>query len=238
MLAHLEHRNIRSGKFNKNLQPQFDQFDGLLEFIINELPQWRDDKNRPKKTAEDFLTDQLCDYLNSAIYDSNDWDLFQFRTEVPEKKVKNRKIDIALKPRKTIMVEGIRYGVYDTLLPIECKRLPTPKCKDRDEHEYIIHRNGSTGGIQRFKEGHHGANHKLGAMIAYIQDETRDYWCNQIEIWFNELIQEGRSGWSNKDKLHVKDKNNEKRISVFRSQHERVNELKDIELRHLWIEMN
>jgi hypothetical protein len=42
---------------------------------------------------------------------------------------------------------------FDPIMPIECKRLPTPKAKDRDEREYVITEGATAGGIQRFKLG-------------------------------------------------------------------------------------
>ena len=47
-----------------------------------------------------------------------------------------------------ICVEGRRHTDFDSLMPIECKRLPTPKGDDRDEREYVFSEHTSTGGIQ------------------------------------------------------------------------------------------
>ena len=82
-------------------------------------------------------------------------------------------LDISVQPcGRLILVEGRRYTQFDTLLPIECKRLPMPIPGDRrrDEREYVTSGSGTTGGIQRFKLGAHGSSHSLGVMIGYIQD--------------------------------------------------------------------
>jgi hypothetical protein len=75
---------------------------------------------------------------------------------------------IAAPSDATVWIEGRSYVDFDTLLPIERKRLPTPKDKDRDEREYVIEGQGTTGGMQRFKAGLHGAKHTMAAMIGSI----------------------------------------------------------------------
>ncbi len=143
----------------------------LLDFIAEELPRWRDHPDRKPVESETTLTSGLCEHLNSAAYRSAGWSRIQFRTEVRDEIKQGRAIDLAPKPCAAIIfIEGRRHTQFDTLLPIECKRLPTPKEKDRDEREYVITNPGTTGGIQRFKFGHHGADHKVGAIIGYIQE--------------------------------------------------------------------
>ena len=74
-------------------------------------------------------------------------------------------------------------------------RLPTPIGKDRDEREYVINRQASTGGIQRFKAGHHGSAHGLAALIAYVQKETPKFWQKRVAGWINDLVEAGQPGW-------------------------------------------
>ena len=82
------------------------------------------------------------------------WDVLQFRTEIRDQNEGHRRIDLAPKPSGgVIFIDGRRHTQYDALMPIECKRLPTPKDKDRDEREYVFSRFSSAGGIQRFKAG-------------------------------------------------------------------------------------
>jgi hypothetical protein len=166
----------------------------LIEFIADELPRWRDHPERKPKTSETVLTDQLCDHLNSAARTSMAWSWVQFRTEVSDEVRQGRKIDLAPKPCGAVLViEGRRHTQFDTLLPIECKRLPTPEGKDRDEREYVVSATSSTGGVQRFKFGHHGADHRDAAMIAYVQEETFSYWLARVNGWIRGLSSESGS---------------------------------------------
>lgn len=210
----------------------------LLDFVAVELPRWRDRPDRPSETSETVLTSQLCGHLNSATRHAIGWDVLQFRVEEADGKNKGRKIDIVASPcGVALWVEGRRHTDFDSLMPIECKRLPTPNGKERDEREYVISQTSSTGGIQRFKSGHHGAAHALGAMIGYVQDETVAVWEKRVAGWIDSLVGT-HDGWSLKDMLHLERQDGTLRFAIFRSSHERRNGLADIELRHLWLEMN
>ena len=211
----------------------------LLNFISNELPRWRDRPDRPSVTAETELTSLLCRHLNSAARHVDGWDVLQFSVEVPDERKKDRKIDLAPSPLGcTISIEGRKHTDFDMLMPIECKRLPIPKGKDRDAREYVISRYNSTGGIQRFKAGHHGSIHNFGAMIAYVQQETRMFWRTQIAEWINDLIATGQAGWTSNDLLDLIQDDDSLKLAILRSSHTRDNGLQDIELRHIWISMN
>lgn len=209
----------------------------LLDFIAEELPVWRDRPDRPRELSETNLTSQLCSHLNGAARHSG-WDFLQFKVETPDETVAGRKIDLASSPcGTTVWIEGRRHVEFDTLLPIECKRLPTPKSKDRDEREYVISQYSTTGGIQRFKQGHHAAAHNLCAMIAYVQDNSRVYWSTCVCQWITDLATAKQAGWSSEDTLEVMRSDDDKKLTVLRSSHRRANSLPDIEMRHLWVEM-
>jgi hypothetical protein len=211
----------------------------LLDFISNELPRWRDRADRPSVTAETRLTSQLCAHLNSAARHSHGWDILQFRVEEADEQNSGRKIDLVTSPSgTTISIEGRRHADFDSLMPIECKRLPTPQSKERDEREYVVSQYSTTGGIQRFKAGHHGSTHTLGAMIGYIQEETTAFWDQRVAEWINNLIGTGRTDWTRKDLLRLERRDAALRLAVLHSFHERRNGLAEIELRHFWIEMN
>lgn len=236
MLANT-HTTACSGALNEDIHLPFESLYRLLDFIKDELPLWRDRSERNKEESETLLTSQICAHLNSASRRSGGWDFLQFRTEEPDVQCKGRKIDLVPAPSNaTVWIEGRRHYDFDSLLPIECKRLPTPKGKNRDEREYVISGYSSTGGIQRFKAGHHGAAYKLGAMIGYVQKETRAFWDTKISEWINALNTE--PGWTEKDLLHLKNSDDALKVSVLRSTHERVGSLPEIELQHLWIEIN
>ena len=209
----------------------------LIDFIAAELPRWRDHPDRHPASAETTLTSQLCDHLNGAAYYSTTWSHVQFRTEVPDEVTRSRKIDLAAKPLgASLVIEGRRHSQFDTLLPIECKRLPTPQEKNRDEREYVTTEHGTTGGIQRFKLGLHGAAHRLGAMIGYVQDQTCSYWLGRVNSWIGNLA-EADSSWTGADILQPLNDDLAGGMCVLRSQHRRDGDLEDCELRHVWIRM-
>jgi len=211
----------------------------ILDFIAGELSNWRDDPERPSKGAEDRLTEHLCDYLNSVAHHSTVLDHIQFRTETGDEKNANRTIDLSVKPlAATIIIEGRRSTIYDTILPIECKRLPTPPGRDRDFREYVFSSKKTTGGIQRFKEGNHAAAHNLAAMIGYIQQDTSELWTERIAEWINGLTESSSPGWSAKDLPRVQQNDAARKVAVLSSTHSRAEPLEEIELRHLWVQMN
>jgi hypothetical protein len=173
MLANSLSSSMQTGVLGKDVHLPATFLHELLNFIRDELPRWRDRKDRKKETSETTLSSQLCAHLNSSARHSEGWDILQFRTEEPDEHNRGRKIDLVPAPSGVnIWVDGRQHTDFDTLLPIECKRLPTPTGSNRDEREYVFSKFGSTGGIQRFKAGHHGGQHKLGAMIGYIQNEA------------------------------------------------------------------
>lgn len=211
----------------------------LLDFIAKELPHWRDHPDRKLETSERILTDQLCSHLNSAARMSTGWSRIQFSIEFPDETKRGRSIDLVSKPcGVTLIVEGRRHTQFNSLLPIECKRLPTPQGKDRDEREYVTTNPGQTGGIQRFKLGLHGAAHQVGAMIAYVQEMPFSYWLDKINGWIRELAADTNSGWTNSDRLQ--DFKEDPAVDVGRSNsyHRREKGLAEFELKHLWIRMN
>lgn len=210
----------------------------LLDFIAGELPGWRDRSDRPRETSETILTSQLCAHLNSAARHSAGWDILQFRVEEADEQHKGRKIDLVASPcGVTICIEGRKHIDFESLMPIECKRLPTPHGSDRDEREYVISQYSSTGGIQRFKAGDHGARHRLGGMVGYVQSETTAVWDARVAGWITALAGE-QPGWSLKDLLRAEHADASLRMAVYRSSHERQRGMSEIELRHFWIEMN
>jgi hypothetical protein len=211
----------------------------LLGFIADELPRWRDYPERKPETAETALTDQLCDHLNSAARLSDAWSRIQFRTEVRDEVQHGRTIDLTPKPCGAVLIiEGRRHTQFDTLLPIECKRLPTPKGQNRDEREYVATATGSTGGMQRFKFGHHGAAHNDAAMIAYVQEQTFSHWHAQVNGWIQDLSSQADSTWNAADSLELQKNDPTARLCTLHSRHQRGQGLEEIALQHLWIMMN
>lgn len=229
---------IRSGRLDGDIHLPSTAKLALLDYIAHELPAWRDHPDRFPNGAETRLTEHLCDYLNTVTYKSSDWSHIQFRTETGDETQPGRTIDLSVKPLASgIVIEGRRHSIFDTLLPIECKRLPTPSGSDRDEREYVFSQYTSTGGIQRFKDGLHAAAHNLGAMIGYIQKESCKYWELQVSKWITELGESGKAGWTSGDLLQKEAEDLRQRTAILRSCHQRQRGLTQIELRHLWVEM-
>jgi hypothetical protein len=239
MLADFPHISPRTGFLSVDLHLPATSLHALLDFIAGELPTWRDRADRRRETTETVLTSQLCAHLNSAARCSIGWDFLQFRPEEPDVHNRGRRIDLVPAPcGTTVWINGRLHADFDPLLPIECKRLPTPTEKDRDEREYVISGQATTGGMQRFKEGHHGAAHSLCAMIAYVQKNTRAFWCTCISQWIAELAEAGQAGWSQKDMIHLDRDDDAKGMAVLHSSHTRAKGLPDIDMRHFWVQMN
>lgn len=239
MLADFSDRHVQVGLFGQDVHLPSASLGELIEFIAGELPHWRDHSDRSKQTSETTLTSQLCGHLNTAARHSAGWDILQFRVEEPDEQQKGRKIDLIASPcGPTIWIDGRRCTQFDTLLPIECKRLPTPKGKDRDEREYLINRKATTGGIQRFKAGNHGAAHALAAMIGYVQMETPQVWHGRLNAWIADLDAAKHPGWSLRDLICSESTIGAPGLFMYRSQHARAGGLPEIDLRHLWIEMD
>jgi len=210
----------------------------LVGFIRSALPGWRDDPSRPVVTGETGLTAQLCAKLNSLSRHAPGWDFLQFKREEPDDTDGRRSIDLAIAPSGSIIwIDGREYSEYRTLLPIECKRLPTPAGTDRDEREYLISRFSTTGGVQRFKAGHHGAAHTRAAMIGYVQDRNTAHWHGQLDAWVDEIVGDAAEGWSMHDKLTMIAHDAAARMSALQSKHMRRAGLDPILIDHLWIEM-
>jgi hypothetical protein len=215
MLANQPDHVPSYGALRGNVQKAATFRHELVEFITSELPSWRSRIDRKTETAEDALTSQLCAHLNSVSRHSPGWDILQFRVQEPDEQQRGRKLDLVPCPcGTTIEIEGRRHTDFEAIMPIECKRLPTPRAKDRDEREYVITENGSTGGIQRFKSGHHGAAHTFGAMIGYVQEETTKFWSDQIAKWIHALADK-IPGWSSADLLQLERADDAQQLAVL-----------------------
>lgn len=238
MLADRSHIPFPCGKLDPDVLEKGEFVRALLQFIVANLTSWRDSPDRPRAESETILTGQLCEYLNSASRRTKGWDALQFRTEVADELHQGRKLDLVAKPcNAVIFIDGRRHTEFDSLLPIECKRLPTPKDHKRDEREYVFSSNSSTGGIQRFKAGHHGASHTHAAMIAYIQEENAEFWAQRISEWISRLAESGTDGWTDSDGLFLTESDPVLKVAVLRSRHARIDQSL-IDLQHLWLQMN
>lgn len=229
---------VQSGVISPGIHLASTSLLKLIDFMADELPRWRDRSERKPATSETTLTSQFCAHMNSASRQSS-WDFLQFRTEEPDEVVGGRKIDLVPAPSGCVVwINGRRHFDFDPLLPIECKRLPTPPGLKRDKFEYLYSRHSSTGGVDRFKEGHHGAGHVLGAMIGFIQDGAITPWEKKLLFWTKTLARAKIGGWAVADGIALHRHDASLGLGVLQSLHTRKAGLANIELRHLWIEMN
>ena len=238
MLADEGEATAHSGALSTDIHLPAEWISSLVTFIAGALPAWRDDPVRPVETGETKLSSQLCARLNSVCRHTPGWDFLQFRREEPDETDGRRSIDLIAGPAgNVIWITGREYNEYQSLIPIECKRLPTPVSPGRDEREYLISRSSSTGGVQRFKAGHHGAAHERAAMIGYVQEQNVPHWQKTVGQWIDDLVAAPVAGWSNADKLALSLHDTVKRIATLASTHDRAFGMTPIKIDHLWIEM-
>lgn len=227
-----------AGVLDRDLHLPDEWLDQLIRFIGEALPVWRDDPARPVRHSETGLTALLCARLAGLARLTPGWDFLQFRREEPDEVDARRSIDIAVAPAGTIIwIKGRAYTEYQTLLPIECKRLPTPVGKDRDAREYLYSAIGSAGGVQRFKAGHHGAGHSRAAMIGYLQEGDIPQWVDEIGRWVDEITSQRIEGWSVTDKLLLGYHDPLERSAFLSSTHARHGDRPSIRLDHMWVEL-
>lgn len=237
MLADQE-PDIASGRLIETLHRPGAWLDALVDFILAQLPAWRDDPHRRPMSGETSLTAQLCAYLNTECALSSGFDVLQFKQEEPDEGPDaRRKIDLAAAPRAAVIwIEGRRHDHYDTLIPIECKRLPTPSAREKREYLHTLVK--TAGGVQRFKLGSHGSSSELGVIIGYIQQGTITTWFARIDHWVRALARAKLPLWSDKDRAIMNAHDPVRRTAALTSINNRAGSLTPIRLRHLWLEMH
>ncbi|EPG42623.1 hypothetical protein N5E66_07360 [Acinetobacter johnsonii] len=237
MLADKNNYQSLTGRLSKGTHLPGEWLATLTKFIFDTLVEWRDNPLRPKESSETILSSQLCSDLNSASRHQG-WDFVQFKQEEPDGVYTNRRIDLAATPCGTIIwLEGVQYNQYQTLLPIECKRLPIPTDPKRDPREYLYTNLSSTGGVQRFKTGHHGAKHIHALMIGYVQKQNILYWNKQLNEWVQQLCDESLPNWSLDDQCILTEHKMTEKVARLNSIHSRSTPLPPINITHLWVEM-
>jgi hypothetical protein len=238
VLADESEASVQAGALGAHIHLPGEWLSSLVGFIGAALPGWRDDPKRPTETREIGLTAQLCARLSNVSRHSPGWDFLQFRREEPDDVRGSRFLDLVVAPSGAVIwIAGREYNEYRFLLPIECKRLPTPTGKDRDEREYVFSQFNSTGGIQRFKAGHHASAHARAVMIGYVQDRDILFWRTQLDAWIDGLAASEVQGWSDSDKLTLSAHYSASRLASLQSAHQRQSGVEPIRIDHLWIEM-
>ena len=207
-----------------------------ITFVHDQLPAWRDDPNRTNEQSENKLNLQLCKFLDSRA--RKVFPMVCFYHE--EYQTGRRSVDLSASLAESKVIEAKTYSIYDTILVLEGKRIPSPS-PDR-EKEYVI---GTTsgkisGGIQRFKMELHGAEHDLAAMVGYVQARTPRYWQKKINEWIVQLSSDSVEDgcvWADDETLKPVTADIARSIVSHCSFHNRISGNK-IEIHHLWIVMN
>jgi hypothetical protein len=180
---------------------------------------------------EKGLTQKLCKLLN--YHAKKGFYPFWFdreHMEIPER---------GDSPQVDIAVVATTYADDKSFLPIETKRLC--RLSRVRKKEYLVGRveNGryrECGGVERFKKGIHGRNHRFAALIGYMQERSFSYWYQAINTWLDGLITEDARRsiqWTEKDKL--KKEYVRQHTAKYQSEHSRRQD--SIVLFHLWVNL-
>lgn len=208
----------------------------IVDFVFENLPAWRDHPDRPYGESEHELNPSLCKFLGWQA--QTRFPMVSFQREEPQ--VRSRTVDLAALPAEAIVIEAVPYSIFEPLVVFECKRLPAP-CSER-EREYVTSARADRvgGGIQRFKQGLHGAMMNLGVMIGYVQEHSLGEWHRTINEWICDCAQGGVNDgctWGVGEKLIQFREDVGRGTSACKSVHERSSG-GPIELRHLWVAMS
>lgn len=206
--------------------------DQTIDFIWSSLLPWQNDPSRPVAEAEEHLNAQFHNFLQSRA--NAEFPMIFFQHEQHQEG--RRRVDLSAKPARSVIIQGVGYSRYQPIIVIEGKRLPAP-AKSR-EREYVTGGQDGSGGIQRFKIGGHGKEHKTVIMLGYIQKKFPKDWRNSINAWICELAKTNSHHWSTDEILsefHNSDLNERAKLA---SVHPRVVGCasKTIRILHFWIQ--
>jgi len=170
MLSRQSNKQPQQNKHKDNFKPE-GVFFSILNFLSANLPLFVVNKTQinPNK-IESSYNSQLSMFLNAR----SRMEVFLFQNS-PEQE-NGRIPDIGVPLIKSIICNN-----YESIFDIECKRLNTQLSHVK---QYVC---GNTGGIQRFKLDQHGVDLSYSAMIGYVEDQTSEYWFEQINGWITDL---------------------------------------------------
>jgi hypothetical protein len=211
----------------------------IVTLIEHQLPVWRDRPQRPPFQDEPKLNQSLCLHLNRAARHVG-FEAIEFTQEPIQSG--SRRGDIGVMAPGTITVEGRDYEDWVQLLPIECKRMPTPPDSRRSDCEYVHglpgHRNGA---IERFKHGLHGPKNPRAMIIAYIQEKSFAHWLQTINARLAKLAGDAVDDglWSPTEFLKARNLTRAD-LHPLISTHRRKGQTtgNQIQINHLWLQMN
>lgn len=151
-------------------------FEGLiprtLAFIQEQLPIWRDDPHRSQSTSENNLNLSLCAFLDRNA--RREQPMYMFVHQKPQ--AARRSVDIGVRGTQNETLIGTRaFSPEESYLLIEGKVVP--QSEKLREREYVAgwrkENSSSTGGMQRFKLGLHGACLETCVPVGYFFDSHR-----------------------------------------------------------------
>lgn len=208
-----------------------------VDFVLAQLPAWRDDATRAADTNENQMNSSLCDFLDTQS--RAHFPMVRFKHQAPQ--TTSHTVDMAAHGLEQITTVDTRcYTIYQPFLVIEAKRLPAPS-KDR-EQEYIQGTDKPSGAIERFKLGLHGAGVETAVIVGYIEDHTPAHWHEAVNNWIANAISKlatQRCTWTYEDKLGDLVVDEERGTAISASNHVRAAtcSTSSIRIRHLWIVM-
>lgn len=213
----------------------------IVGLIEQELPVWRDRPRRPPYKDEPKLNQSLCLHLESAARHGG-FDSIRFVQEAIQ--AGSRRTDICIMVPGTITVEGRDYEDFAQLLPIECKRLPTPPDKRRSDCEYVHGLAGhSNGAIERFKHGLHGPSNNRALIVAYVQENDFKHWEGVINQRLQKQADDGvdQGLWAPVEILTTVPSKTSTGCQKLESVHRRAQPpaaSPQVKIEHLWVRMN
>lgn len=257
----MSYRNYQSLVFGTPKEfPSYGQFcDDIEEMIRTTLPAWHRSASNAYNIAtegEPKLASHLCGFLNqTARARSVSW---QFNHQQPGEG--GRVEDVTAGPECTdgTIIEGRVFASHERFYCFEAKRLPTPKGqkkkggkKEDRTREYVCGDWGQAaeltkricGGIERFKENHHGAGLTRGGMVAFIQSQPPQHWLGEVNGWIGDLVgnpypwQALKSAWETGDALTLATATSSGVHTEYTSDHARGAGAPAITLRHFWIDL-
>ncbi len=250
-------RRKSSGRISRSYKNLGEMQDEIEAFLRNTIPLCGEALSAlaggsAKKTGEKQLAVWLTKELTAHAQEGKK--VFSFFNEDPDSRKKSRTIDMTVIPSvglARIKVGTRDYGRQDCFYCVEAKRLPTPEggsVEGDRTREYVVgdwaarSKQGKrkSGGIERFKEGEHAADISRSGMIAFVQDDTPQYWHTTLNGWIQALITTPipahKAKWSVADLLAVMSPaSGHSNFAEYSSKHARQTQDDIIELQHFWL---
>lgn len=212
----------------------------IVFFIEHELPIWRQRSSISAVEDESRLNQSLCLHLDKVS--RRNFNVVRFLQEPLQGP--NRNADLGVFPLNTLNLDGTNFDDEAQLLPIECKRLPTPPGNRRSDLEYVHGQPGHrTGGIERFKHGLHGPKNQHALMIGYVQAKAFEHWLGAINERLAKLAKGGADEglWNPAERLDTEASGPSAKVQRLASRHQRRRPpcaSGSVNMQHLWLLMN